>query len=199
LLLIASGLVGWYFLSTPYGIDWNPRFSMLYVGDTYNHRILGYGPSAINGTLIFGENRPGINKTQLNTPRGLFFDSYSNSLIIVNTQVNNVVRYVLDAQEWILLAGSSNGSSGSTSMLFNFPTQVRLDPMGNMYICDHGNHRIQIFYAGQTNGSTIAGITSVGGNNATTLNSPFSVSLDNQLNLYVADSNKHRIQKFLRY
>jgi len=74
-----------------------------------------------------------------------------------------------------------------------------LDPMGNMYICDHGNQRIQIFYAGQTNGSTIVGITNVSGNNATTLSAPYSVSLDNQLNLYVADTNNNRIQKFLRY
>jgi len=94
LIIIASGLVGGYSLATPYGIDLNPRLSMFYVGDTYNHRILGYGPSDINGTLIFGGNGPGINTTQLNTSRGLYFDSCSNSLIIANTEVNSVVRYV---------------------------------------------------------------------------------------------------------
>jgi hypothetical protein len=49
---------------------------------------------------------------------------------------------------------------------------------------------------GQSDGITIAGVS---GSNSTMLNSPFSIALDNQLNLYVADTNNQRIQKFLRY
>jgi len=74
-----------------------------------------------------------------------------------------------------------------------------LDPMGNMYVADQYNQRIQFFYSGQSDGVTIAGITSVASTNSNTLNSPTSLTLDNQLNLYVADTYNHRIQKFVRY
>jgi hypothetical protein len=71
--------------------------------------------------------------------------------------------------------------------------------MGNMYVADGFNYRIQFYYAGQSNGTTIAGITGVTGNNTTTLSTPLSVALDSQLNLYVVDTYNHRVQKFLRY
>ena len=46
---------------------------------------------------------------------------------------------------------------------------------------------------------TIAGITGILGANASLLNSPISVVLDTQLNLYVSDGENHRIQKFMRF
>ena len=68
--------------------------------------------------------------------------------------------------------------------------------MGNMYVADKDNYRIQLFMAGQSEGITIAGVTNVFGNNSTLLYQPWSIRLDNQLNLYVADFYNHRIQKF---
>ena len=65
--------------------------------------------------------------------------------------------------------------------------------------------RIQIisvsnfFSIDQSTGVTIAGMTGVAGNSSTLLNSPYSVALDSQLNLYVSDTNNHRVQKFFRY
>jgi len=78
-------------------------------------------------------------------------------------------------------------------------TDMVLDPMGNMYVCDRNNQRIQLFKAGEYVGQTIAGTTGVSGINASLLNYPWSLKLDNQLNLYVLDTNNHRVQKFLRY
>ena len=74
-----------------------------------------------------------------------------------------------------------------------------MDPMGNIYIADTSNTRVQFYPVGATNGTTIAGTTSVFGTNATLFASPISVVLDSQLNLIVADYNNHRIQKFIRY
>ena len=100
---------------------------------------------------------------------------------------------------WTLVAGNINGSSGITSTSFTSPIDVKYDPMGNMYVADRDNHCIQFFSGGGMTSVTIAGITRVIGINATTFNVPWSVSLDSQLNFYVADSGNHRIQKFLRY
>jgi len=90
-------------------------------------------------------------------------------------------------------------ASGTTPARFNVPTEAIFDPMGNLYVADRNNNRIQFFYTGQLNGTTLAGITGVNGTNATTLAAPWSLRLDSQLNLYVADTCNHRIQKFLRY
>ena len=137
--------------------------------------------------------------TQLFNPVGLYFDSSTNSLVIANSGDNTIVRWVIGASSWTLVAGDIYGLSGSTSTLLNCPFDVTLDPMGNIYVADRYNHRIQFVLAGQTNGTTIAGVTGVSGSTSTLLNNPLSLALDSQLNLYVADSYNYRVQKFPRY
>ena len=100
---------------------------------------------------------------------------------------------------WTSVAGDAQGISGNDSNLFNGPMDLTLDPMGNLYVADRRNHRIQLFLTGQSSGVTIAGVVDYAGNASNLLNQPYSLTLDNQLNLYVADSLNHRIQKFLRY
>ena len=66
------------------------------------------------------------------------------------------------------------------------------------YVCDRNNLRIQLFMPGEYVGKTIAGTTGVAEINTSLLNYPWSLKLDNQLNLYVLDTYNHRVQKFLR-
>jgi hypothetical protein len=143
---------------------------------------------------VAGGNGAGPNKTQLNQPTRFVFDSATNSFIIANFVTNNIVRWVLGDNSWTLVAGSVNGLSGNSSTLLFGPLGVTLDPMGNVYVADAFNYRIQFFLAGQTTGTTLAGITGVYGANSTQLYAPYSVRLDNQLNLYVADTGNYRIQ-----
>ena len=185
-------------LNNPYGIALHPLSAELYIADHANHRLMAYPTGGRNGTLLLGGNGPGLGYTQLSNPLGLYFDLYSNSLIIDNYGASGILRYVLGATNWTLMAGV-NGMTGSTSTSLFLPMDVVLDPMGNLYVTDRNNHRIQFFPVGQMNGMTIAGITLVSGSNATTLSSPWAAKIDNQLNLYVADTTNHRIQKFLRY
>jgi len=183
----------------PYGIVLHPTSNTLYIADQANHRIMSYILGNNSGTLVFGFNGGGNNHTQLYSPIGLDFDILTNSLVITNIGANKIVRYVLGSSFWTLIAGDISGASGTTPTQFSNPTEATFDPMGNLYVSDRNNNRIQFFYAGQLNGTTIAGITRVNGTNATTLAAPWSLRLDSQLNLYVADAYNHRIQKFLRY
>ncbi len=96
---------------------------------------------------------------------------------------------------WTLRAGDSNALAGNTSTILNFPTDVAFDPMGNMNVADAYNHRIQLFLFGQSSGSTIAGLSGISDSNSTMLHTPYSVKLDNQLNLYVSDASNNRLQK----
>ena len=186
-------------LNKPHGIALHPTTNTLYISDYINDRIMSYPSGVNNGTLILGGRGPGSNNTQLYFPTGLHYDSFTNSLIIANHFSNNVVRFVLGANNWELLAGSVSGLSGTAPNRLLRPSDMTLDPMGNLYVADRNSQRIQFFSNGQLNGTTIAGVTNAAGANATTLNWPSSVKLDSQLNMYVADPSNNRIPQFLRY
>lgn len=158
-----------------------------------------YSIGTSSGSMVAGTGVYGNNTAQLTYPVGVYFDSLSNSLIICNHISHNIVRWPLGATRWTLLAGDITANRGNSSTFLNYPTKVTLDPMGNLYVADRNNHRIQLFMDGQFEGITIAGMTGMNGSNSNLLNEPWSVALDRQLNLYVADSKNHRIQKFLRY
>ncbi|CAF1318675.1 unnamed protein product [Adineta steineri] len=180
----------------PCGIARNSSTGTLYIADTFNHRIMKYLMNASSGTVVAGGNGPGTGITQLSYPYGFTFDSSSNSLLIANYQTNNILRWVLGASSWTLVIGSPAGLSGSTSTLLNQPVGITLDPMGNIYVADSRNHRIQFFVAGQSNGTTIAGVTGSFGISQNQLNYPYWVIVDNQLNLYVSDTFNNRVQFF---
>ena len=186
-------------LNWPYGIALHPTLNTLYIADSSNNRIMSYTLGNNSGTLVFGFNGGGNSNTQLYWPVGLHFDILTNSLVIANVGANKIVRYMLGSSFWTLIAGDISGVAGTAPTQLRNPNDATLDPMGNLYVADRGNNRIQFFYTGQLNGTTIAGVPGVFAANATTLAAPWSLRLDSQLNLYVADTYNHRIQKFLRY
>ena len=151
------------------------------------------------GTVIAGGNGAGTNNNQLNNPRGLYYELATNSLLIANSGAHNVVRWVINASNWILVLGDINGIAGSGSMSLNSPWDVIADPYGNIYVADRYNQRVQYFLANERNGTTIAGATGLSGTAANRLSEPLSIALDSQLNLYVSDSANNRIQRFARY
>ncbi|CAF0930536.1 unnamed protein product [Adineta steineri] len=186
-------------LNYTYDIARNWNSDITYVADYQNNRVMGYRPGNITGFVVAGNNGAGGNYTQLNGPIAIYFDSLTNSILIANFNRHNIVRWTLGANNWTLVVGSINGLPGSTSTLLFAPTGLTLDPMGNLYVADLANHRIQLFLNGEMNATTIAGKTGQLGNDSMSLNQPYTIALDNQLNLYVADNQNHRIQKFLRY
>ena len=186
-------------LSGPYGIELDKITNILYIADLRNNRIMTYEKNAINGTVAFGGQDAGVNKTQLSSPLGIYLDYLSNSLLIANHVAHNILRWIRSERQWILMAGDINGVANSTPSTLQQATDMVLDPMGNMYVADRNNYRIQLFMAGEYVGKTIAGVTGAVGINASLLGAPWSLKLDNQLNLYVADTGNHRVQKFLRY
>ena len=169
------------------------------MADTGNDRIMRYTEGTNTGVLVAGGNGRGNNTNQLNFPTVIYFESSSNSLIIANTDSNNIVRWRIGDSNWTLVTGSLNASRGNSPSSLDRPHGLTVDPMGNLYVADSFNRRVQFFPAGHIEGRTIAGITGVFGFNATLLYVPYSVALDNQLNLYVVDNASNRVQKFLRY
>lgn len=171
------------------GLARDPYSEKIFIAESSNSRVTSY-PS---GAVVAGGNGSGNNPTQLNTPYGLVYDPVTQSLIVPNYNSNNIVRWPLGVSRRTNLLGDISGSAGSTATLLNHPIGIAMDPMGNIYVADSSNHRIQFFLNGQSSGTTMAG-TGVAGMNASQLSIPFWVILDNQLNLYVSDTNNARIQ-----
>lgn len=167
--------------------------------DTSNHRIISFPSGSAFGTVVAGNSTAGLGRTQLWNPRTVFLDQFTNSMVICNRAANNIVRWGFDQLEWTLIAGSSSGTAGNSSQLFRAPSMALLDVLGNMYVADDQNHRVQFFPSASADGITIAGESSVLGTDGEHLHYPSSLALDNQLNLYVADQYNHRIQLFERY
>lgn len=200
LFFIGFGVGPIYSLNYPRGVAVNSQSGVVYIADKNNHRILCYSPNTSSTTIVAGGTGQGKNYTQLNNPVGIDFDPTTNSLIIVNLGTHTVVRWILGASNWTLITGNINGTIGNSSTELSSPSDVTVDRMGNIYIADTDNQRIQFFPVGSTiSGTTIAGVTGVPGSSALLLRSPSSAALDSQFNLYVSDSDNHRIRRFMRY
>ena len=68
--------------------------------------------------------------------------------------------------------------------------------MGDIFIADTHNHRIQKWAKGATSGITVAGNRNKPGSGDKYLRFPVDVTLDLRGNLYIADRDNHRIQKW---
>jgi sugar lactone lactonase YvrE len=94
--------------------------------------------------------------------------------------------------------GGDGGSA--TGALLNSPSDVAIDSSGNLFIADTENHRIRKVDAATNNISTIAGsLKGYGGDNGPAtlaqLNYPDSVTIDRYGDLYIADTDNHRVRK----
>jgi mucin-19 len=96
------------------------------------------------------------------------------------------------------LAGRTDGTG--TAARFNYPMDVALDSVGNLFVADWGNSAIRkvtsagvvTTFAGSTAG--VAGSTD-GTGNAARFYFPCGVAIDGMGNLFVADSYNHTIRK----
>jgi streptogramin lyase len=95
-------------------------------------------------------------------------------------------------QEIALALDYTKGTEGSEDGNFNNPCDVELDANGKMYVCEYGNHRIQIFSASGDHEKTIGSR----GSNTGQFNNPKSIAVNSTGKIYVADQLNHRIQIF---
>ncbi len=88
--------------------------------------------------------------------------------------------------------GTKGSSEVSNDGELYQPRRVITDPLGNIYIVDTYNNRVQKF---DTNGNFILKF-GTNGNLDGELFTPVGISLDSAGNIFIADSNNSRIQKF---
>jgi hypothetical protein len=149
--------------------------------------------------------RPGniqATAASLDAPAGIAYDAAGN-LYIADLN-DNVIREVTVAGIITTIAGTGEqgfaGDGGpATSALLDSPAGVAVDAAGNVYIADTHNNRIRKVTAGTIStiaGTGIASFSGDGGPAAiATLNHPTALASDGGGNLYVADTDNHRIRK----
>jgi DNA-binding beta-propeller fold protein YncE len=158
------------------------------------------------GTYLAQWGTLGSGDGQFLSPRGVSADGAGN--VFVMDALNNRLQKFTSTGSFLMLWGTGGSSTGE----FDFPVGVAC-ASGRVLVADQNNHRLQTFSPTgvfqeslgshcQMSGGTGcvdpdgAGPLELGDGQ---FNLPFAVASDSQGNVFVADSQNHRIQKFGRH
>ena len=194
-------------LNTPTAVALDLQ-SNLYIADSENHRIRKIDPSGNISTYV-GTGVPGFAVdfgppagAQLNTPQGVGVDSGGN-VFIVDT-LNSRVRQLSPGGNIFTYAGNGNSSyfgdgGPAYRAAINHPIGDAVDGAGNVYIADTLDNAVRKVNNGTI--TTLAGFGTPGfsgdGGQATAakLQSPSAVAVDAAGDVFVADTDNHRVRK----
>ena len=181
----------------------------LLIADSYHNRIRRVDSSG-NITTVAGGGSPATGNgdggpatsAMFNSPQGLLLDPAGDLYI---SDQESLVRKVDTSGIVTTVAGTISPSAGigdggpATSASVSLPFFLAMDPAGNLFIADHGNHRVRKV---DTSGiiTTIAGggsgaLGDGGPATSATLNSPQGLALTSAGNLLVGDFGDNRIRE----
>ena len=139
-----------------------------------------------DGTYLRGWRMPELN---VDGPSGVSVDRYGR-LLVADTHFYRVLVF---SPEGKILLQIGDGVQGSTPGRFGYPCDVVCDRAGNFYIADYGeNDRIQVF---SPEGKWLRQWGGHGYGPGEFLR-PRALAIDEDDQIYVADSGTHRIQVF---
>ena len=158
---------GSFRLDTPTDIILDETNSYMYVSDHANHRILRFKLNSTNGTVVAGGNGPGTGRkqvfgqlsnevcyhsvfflrcSQLNGPLGICLSKRNNALYIADQLNSRIQRWYLGDKQGATIAGSPNGTLGTTPFTFSHPNNLAVnDNATHLFVTDRDNHRVQMF------------------------------------------------------
>ncbi|HET9494773.1 MAG TPA: flippase activity-associated protein Agl23 [Chloroflexia bacterium] len=198
----------------PRGIATGPD-GAFYVVDTGNMRVQKFGSDGTFSQII-GNGR-GNGDGQFNSfsdtasgtgPGGVAVDSQGN-IYVADTWNHRVQKFGPDGRflmkwgEFVNLSDAQGAADANRNNKFFGPRGIAVDAQGNVYVTDTGNKRVSIF---DGNGRFLREISSgvtpektqqgYAYNAPGELNEPIGIAVDAQGNVYVADTNNRRFQKF---
>ncbi len=139
-----------------------------------------------DGRYLRGWRTPDFN---VDGPSGLTVDRHGR-LLVADTHFYRVLVY---SREGVLLFQIGDGVRGTTPGRFGYPTDVVIDSAENFYVAEYGeNDRIQVF---SPEGKWLREWGGHGYEPGEFLR-PRALAIDENDQLYVADSCNHRIQVF---
>lgn len=169
----------------------------LYATDGDNYRVHVYNTSDTEISIFGGVY--GSGDGELASPRGVAFDA-SGNIFIIDTD-NAKINKFNSSEVYVSSFGEvGSGLPAPAESKFSSPTSAAVDTSGNVYIADSGNDRIQKF---DSDGNFLLQFGSFGSANTAIIGDkpgkfsfPSDVTVDSSGNIYVADEENKRVQKF---
>ena len=199
-------------LNLPRGITIDKNGN-LYIADADNNRIRKVTAtgviSSIAGVNIDGFTGDGgqANEAQIHFPTSIGVDNAGN-VFFSDTGNNRIRKITPDGIINTVWGTGSAGFSGDDgpgiNAQLNAPGGLSIDAAGNLYVADRLNHRIRkMGLDGKVStvvGSGVQGVNGDGTDVRTTqLDSPAGLGLDQQGNIYIADTENHRVLRIKSY
>ncbi|MFQ5717975.1 MAG: 6-bladed beta-propeller [Acidobacteriota bacterium] len=169
-------------LHTPIGIAIDAQ-ERIWVSDADLDHVFCFSPEG-EVILAVGQGEG------LTNPTGIAIDRERQRLYVADSHLHQIVLYSTADGAHIATLGSRGPGEGQ----FNFPTNVALDPEGNLYVVDTGNFRVQVFSPDGEFVSTFG----EAGDGFGDFHRPKGIALDSEGHIYVADAAFNNVQIFDR-
>lgn len=177
---------------TGLAIDTVGGVKYLYAADSTFGRIIKFNLATGQRAQVIGTT--GFGPVEFNAPYGIAVDPVSHDIYVAERQNRRIQR--ITANGTFVMAW---GRPGNGNDEFASPVGIAADGAGNVYVVDHGNHRVQKFNVSSASGTwqathvrTWGGL----GNGPGQLNNPYGIALDSQNTLWVADGGNGRVVRF---
>lgn len=192
-------------LNYPSGVAQNA--GILYIADTLNQRVWQVSQAGLITTLAGGASKGfagdggPAGRSQIADPRGVAVDG-SGDVYIADTGNFRVRR--VRAGTILTVAGNGEGfysgdNGTAKAAQFGGALDVAVDPAGNVYVADTGNHRVRKIapdgFITTVAGTGKQGFAGDGGPaTAAELSEPFGLAVDGN-GLYIAETGNNRVRK----
>jgi len=180
--------------------DESVELESIHVPRGYIYTVAGNGRRGYEG-----EDAKAI-ASSLNAPAGLAI-SPDGELYIADSGNNRIRKIDRNTGKLVTVVGNGDrGDDGdfgpAINARLNYPTVIRFDKHGNLFIADTSNHKIRFVDFRSGNIYTVAGDGRKGyrGDNSgrardARFNEPTGLALDHLGRIYVSDTNNHRIRR----
>ena len=162
---------------TVYAVDWG------------NHRIMAWNAGATTGEIVAGGNGQGNRLNQLNWPTDVIVDGQTDTLLICDSGNQRIMR----------CPRCSSSDRRPEVVIENIACYgLTMDNYGSLYVSDTEKNEVRRYdQNGDRKGLHVAGGREEG-TKLNQFNKPTHLFVDAQSSLYVADTNNHRVMKWMR-
>jgi DNA-binding beta-propeller fold protein YncE len=156
----------------------------VFVSDAQLHSITCFNPA--------GEVIARFGSASLGRPGGIAIDRQRNRLFAADAKENRIAVFDISKFEFIGHIGKPGKGEAQEKGVFAGPTNVAVDPQGNIYVADTLNCRIQVFNpAGK-----FLRMFGTRGDRPGEFIRPKGIALDSEGHVYVADAEFNNFQVF---